>query len=318
MMSRGFVAVIAAAAACAVLLAGCGGGSNSPTIRALAIYPTDFTARVGDVIPFNAVATYSDGTQANVSYSVTWASLNTAVASVGTTGTFTAKAVGSAQVTATSGAVISNIVRVTVVPVPTLPTASYFPLATGSMWQYTGTEVTTGSVHSRDITITLTQSIPYQTVRDNTTWYAAMIQVSTASSPTYLYVRHDPEGLMMDETVGQPPVKMLDASLTAGTTWAAPGDPNRTFQIAATNESVTVPAATYTNCVRVVETNTNDSPATQIVVWFHQNVGIVQERVFVGSALSSEQRLVSYSPSTPFGGGSTAAHASGRGLTRGG
>ena len=278
-------------------LTGCGGSGSGAALSALQIYPTAFTARVGDVIQMNAVATYSNGGQANITGQVTWGTSAATSAAITTSGKLTALGTGTAQITASKGSVTSNSVAVTVVAAPALPTADYFPLKAGHLWRYTGTTVTPHAVGSKAVTITLTQSVLRQAVVDGSTWYEVQVKGSDAAEPpSYLYMRHDPEGLVRLETEGHPPVSMLDSALTTGKTWTHPEDPTRSFEIVSTTQSVTVPAGVYSNCVEVVEMDTGATPVRTVTVWFARGTGLVWEQVHSGADLVSEQKLVAFLP----------------------
>ena len=272
--------------------AGCGGGGG-PGLSELSIYPLDFAARVGDVIAFGAVATYSDGTQRTATSSVTWLSSRPAVATLTPGGVMTALTPGVAQVSATQGSVTSNVVTVTVSAVPDLPTAEWFPLGIGYWWEYTGSEVSTTRVRPAAERITLTQFIPRQVVRGGETWYDVQVKGSDPLEPPgHLYMRHDPQGLMRSDRVGWEPLNLLHYSLLEGMEWEDATDSRRTFLIDSVSDRVVVPAGTYEDCIKVIETDTAYDPVNRIIAWYARGVGIVQTQVYAGDELYSEQKLV--------------------------
>lgn len=277
----------------AALLGGCGSGGGGPQIRELSIYPPMFTARPGDVVALAATATYADGRQAEVTTQVTWRTSSPAIATVSSRGVLTMQGVGHVEVTASRGNVVSPPLVVTVEASPQLPTAPYLPLGLNYYWEYTGTEVSSRQVRPSVLPITLIQSVPRQVVRDGSVWWELQIKGSDPlEPPSYLHVRHDPQGLMRSRTTGYEPLKLLDASLALGAQWVDPSDPHRSYQIESISDRVEVPAGTYDDCVRVAELDTAFSPPSWIIVWFKAGVGIVKEQVYEGETLISEQKLV--------------------------
>jgi len=98
-------------------------GVTSPTasiavttaaLQSISITPATTTTPKGLAATFSATGTYSDGTTGNVSGSVTWASSNTAVATLNTSGVAATLAIGSTTITATTGGVTSNAATLTV------------------------------------------------------------------------------------------------------------------------------------------------------------------------------------------------------------
>ncbi len=63
------------------------------------------TMKVGEMAPFHATATYADGTQRDITATVTWKTSDATVAGVDNTGMVTAKAAGSVTITATMTAI---------------------------------------------------------------------------------------------------------------------------------------------------------------------------------------------------------------------
>jgi uncharacterized protein YjdB len=81
--------------------------SNSPpTLVSIAVTPPNTTASVGGTRQFTATGTYSDGSTAVITASVTWQSSNAAFATIGsTTGLATGVSAGTTTITATKGTV---------------------------------------------------------------------------------------------------------------------------------------------------------------------------------------------------------------------
>ena len=113
-------------------LAGCGGGGgggdattpppdNIPTLQSIEITPSLTKAAAGTTAQFTATGVYTDNSTEDLTAQATWASSNSAVAMVsnaaGSKGVATTTGVGSATVSATSGAVSGNA-TLTVTPAP--------------------------------------------------------------------------------------------------------------------------------------------------------------------------------------------------------
>lgn len=132
------------------LLSGCGSSSKSfvsigsgtgptATLTSIAVAPTASSLPRGLTQRFTATATYSDGTQLDVSSSVVWASSVVNTASINATGVATAANLGGTTVTATFGAISGSttltvtaptLVSISVTPPsPTIAVGSTQPLA---------------------------------------------------------------------------------------------------------------------------------------------------------------------------------------------
>ncbi|MDR3749149.1 MAG: Ig-like domain-containing protein [Acidobacteriota bacterium] len=100
---------------CALLLASCGQFfPGSRTIVSLAISATSAQIKPGTNQQFTATATYGNNSTGDVTSSVTWTSSSTTIATINSSGQATALAVGSTNITANSGSVVSPIAKLTV------------------------------------------------------------------------------------------------------------------------------------------------------------------------------------------------------------
>jgi uncharacterized protein YjdB len=78
------------------------------TLQSIAVTPASPSVGIGNTLQFTATGTYSDNSMKNISSSVTWASSNPLFATIGaTTGLVTGVAVGTTEITATLGSVVS-------------------------------------------------------------------------------------------------------------------------------------------------------------------------------------------------------------------
>ena len=87
-----------------------------PTLSFIAVTPASpASLAVGYPQRFTATGTYSDGSNANISSLVTWASSNTTVATISSAGLATGVAVGNTNITAAMSGVTSPAVSLPVV-----------------------------------------------------------------------------------------------------------------------------------------------------------------------------------------------------------
>jgi len=282
-----------------LLIVGCGGGGGGlPVIVSLSISPDDFTARVGDVIQFYAFGEQEGGGSRNVTSEVIWHSSDPSVATVNSSGQFTAVGPGQAEISATYGTLQPATTQVTVTSLGPQPTAAYYPLGLDYWWQYTGTPVTPYSVSPQDNEVSMTISVPRQVVIEEQVWYELQVKGTDPQEPPgYMYLRHDEEGLA--DFIGTvDPVYRLLSPVETGHLWRDLNDYEHYFIIEATDETVTVPAGTYTDCVKVREhCITQAQVEYDIFTWFAADVGPVLSRFpeidpDTGDTIWIEQRLL--------------------------
>jgi plastocyanin len=75
--------------------------ATQPTLTSISVTPANPTIGVAATQNFTATGTFSDNSQQNISSQVTWASANTGVASITSTGLATGVSAGSSMITAT-------------------------------------------------------------------------------------------------------------------------------------------------------------------------------------------------------------------------
>jgi trimeric autotransporter adhesin len=155
------------------LIAGCGFSSNSisivgpapPTLTSISVAPANLTLHVGSTRQFIATGGYSDGSQQDITASVTWSSAAATVASIvntsGSNGIVTAVAAGSTTITAASGTLSGsttlNVTSVTLVSIGVTPAAP--TIAKGTTQQFTAT-----GVYSDNTTQDLTAVVSWHAV----------------------------------------------------------------------------------------------------------------------------------------------------------
>ena len=79
----------------------------APALVSIAVTPASPSIAKGLTQPFTATGTFTDGTQSNITSSVTWASSAPAVGTINATGLVSSLAVGTTVITATQGNIIS-------------------------------------------------------------------------------------------------------------------------------------------------------------------------------------------------------------------
>jgi 6-phosphogluconolactonase (cycloisomerase 2 family) len=155
------------------LIAGCGFSSNSisivgptpPALTSISVAPANLTLHVGSTRQFIATGGYSDGSQQDITASVTWSSTAATVASInnvaGSNGVATAVGAGSTTITATSGTLSGSttlaVTSVTLVSIGVTPAAS--TIAKGTTQQFTAT-----GVYSDNTTQNLTPVVSWHVV----------------------------------------------------------------------------------------------------------------------------------------------------------
>jgi 6-phosphogluconolactonase (cycloisomerase 2 family) len=114
-------------------LSGCGGSQSSTkllkTLTSIAVTPKNITVSVGANQQFAASGTFSDGSAADITSSVTWSSSDMKLASVNNSGLVSALDLGRPQITASSGS-ISGSTPLIIVSAAT-PTVARFAYVTG-------------------------------------------------------------------------------------------------------------------------------------------------------------------------------------------
>jgi hypothetical protein len=110
----------------AVLLQACGGGSSSSTVASINISPTSGSVSVNGSQTFTATALDSNG-QTVTNQTFTWASSNTAIATITAAGVATGVTAGSTQITANTAGITSTAATLTVNPA--IATVALTPLS---------------------------------------------------------------------------------------------------------------------------------------------------------------------------------------------
>ena len=187
---------------------------SAAALTGISITPPAASTPIGTPFTFTATGTYSDGSTGNVSGSVTWLSSNGAVATVNASGIATPLVVGTTNIMAWTGSIVSNTVVLTVNPVPVIPSGPAVVTAVSAPGQVTLTwspEINATSYNlywgsSSGITTASTKvagvTSPYVLpgLTDGSTYYFRVSTVNplgetlAAEIFSYLYVGGEPAG----------------------------------------------------------------------------------------------------------------------------
>jgi Bacterial Ig-like domain (group 2) len=112
------------------------------TLASIAVTPNPASVGIGGTVQFTATGTFSDSSTANISSQVTWKSATPAVATISAAGLATGVTLGTSNITATLGAIVSPVDVLTVTP-PTLQSITVNPanptIALGATVGFTAT-----------------------------------------------------------------------------------------------------------------------------------------------------------------------------------
>ena len=115
----------------------------APTLTSITVGPTSAHAAANTVARFTAKGTYSDGSTADLTNSVTWASSNNAEAIVGSNGLSVGVAPGTVTLTATSGSIqgqaILVVTNATLSSIAISPSGASFAAGSTQQFALTGT-----------------------------------------------------------------------------------------------------------------------------------------------------------------------------------
>ena len=154
---------------CLPLLAagvGCGGGSGTGTttkvLTAIAATPGTASVAVGAKQQFTAMATYSDGSTADVTASASWTDSNAKVATITSSGDATAVATGSTTVTASLDT-ITGSATLTVAAAPKTLTAIAITPGTANILAKATQQFTAIATYSDNSTANVTTTVAWTT-----------------------------------------------------------------------------------------------------------------------------------------------------------
>jgi uncharacterized protein YjdB len=168
------------------LSVGCSGFFVDPTLTSITVSPTTPSVVAGNTLQLTATGSYDDGSTKNITGTATWTTSDNAVATVNTAGLLTAVAVGTATITASSGA-ISGTTTATV-QVAGLQSITLSP--TGPSIKQGATQLFTATGHLQDgSTQDISNSVTWTSSNQNVatidaTGLATALSVTTSSATT--------------------------------------------------------------------------------------------------------------------------------------
>ena len=156
---------------------------------------------------------------------------------------------------------------------PTTPTSSVFTFfKTGATWTYDTYDSDPGNPHiSQSFTINSINAQKYA----NVTWNVAGMYTITQE-----WYADDTKFSMLCSQGGGTMLVFCDANPTVGEFWAetwtdTSGTVTDSCRIVALNETVTVPAGTFTNCIKILET-TSEDPVYYKYIWLSLTYGVIK------------------------------------------
>jgi uncharacterized protein YjdB len=241
-----------------ISITGCGSAitttSTTPkSLSSISVAPSNPSVAVNATEQFTATGNYSDGSTANLSSSVTWASSNQSVATVSATGVATGVAAGSTAITATMSGVTGSTTLTVTASAVTLTSIAVSPatasISAGATQQFTAT-----ATYSNGSTGNVTTSA---------TWTSSNTTAATVNSAG-LATGSSAGGATISATVsgtsGSATLTVVAATLTSIT--VTPSDPS--FTIGATEQFTAT--ANYSNNTTVNVTSSATWSSSNIAV----------------------------------------------------
>lgn len=190
------------------------------TLTSISVTPSNASIAVGSTQQFMATGNYSDGSQQNLTGSVTWSSSSASVAMIASTGLATAKGGGSTTIQATSGT-ISGSTTLTVTT-PTLVSIAVTPASVSTIVGGTQQFTATGS-YSNGSTQNLTASV---------TWSSSSTSVATIAST----------GLATAKGAGSTTIQATSGAISGSTTLTVTNPTLVSIAVTPASDSITVSA----------------------------------------------------------------------------
>ncbi len=131
------------------------------TLSSIAVIPiSPIVGGLGSTQQFTATGTYSDGSTMNITSQVTWASSNTAVATITSAGLATSVAAGIANITATLSGITSTSVTLTVIA-PTLSSITVIPASPSNLAAGLTQQFIANGTYSDSSTVNITSQVTW-------------------------------------------------------------------------------------------------------------------------------------------------------------
>jgi trimeric autotransporter adhesin len=154
--------------------------SPPPMLGTITLSPSSpASLKVGSTQQFTATGNYLDGSTADITSQVTWASDAVGVATVSSSGLVTVLGPGSANISASLSGVNSAMVSVTIIPGPALSSITVTPTSPVSLAAITSQQFTATGMYADGITADIT---------NNATWMSSNVNVVIFTDPGVLTV----------------------------------------------------------------------------------------------------------------------------------
>jgi len=194
-----------------------------------------------------------------------------------------------------------------------LGTEAYLPLTVGNVWRYRFTDYTqeaarklsllsprglwqrprglaTAAVSAED-TVRVTRIVSI----GGSQWFEVISQYEGGEPSPPIYVRHNAQGLLRRDSLTDPGYYILKNPVAVGTMWTDPFDPQHSFRIVATGQTISVPAGVFSNCAVVEDIIVRSGAPNDVVTsWYAQGAGLVKEERHMGDTLVDELVLLAY------------------------
>jgi uncharacterized protein YjdB len=234
------------------LLAACGGGTVSNTISntvlsSIQVSGASTSLNSGATQQMTATGLYSNNSTQNLSSTVTWASSDTAVATVVAGGMVTAKAHGTCTITATANGVSGSVnLTVTATLVSISVTAASLSIAPGTTDQFTAT-----GTYNDGSTQNITASV---------TWSSSNTAVASISSATAL------QGLAHALSAGSTTISATSGSISGSATLTVTSATVASIAVSPANANIALGVAQQFTAVGTFSDGTTQD-ITGVVTW---------------------------------------------------
>ena len=226
-------------------------GVTTTTLTSIAVTPANPSIAPGTTEQFTATGTYSDNTTEDLTSQVTWASANTSVATINSTGLASGVAMGSSSITATLGTV-TGTTTLTVSPA-TLTSIAVTPanpsIAPGTTEQFTAT-----GTYSDNTTEDLTSQV---------TWASANTSVATINST----------GLASGVAMGSSSITATLGTVTGTTTLTVSPATLTSIAVTPANPSIAPGTTEQFTATGTYSDNTTEDLTSQ-VTWASANMSV--------------------------------------------
>jgi len=260
---------------------------TAAALQSIAVAPPSPSIAKGTTVQFIATGTYSDGSLQNITTSVTWAAATTSVATIGTsTGLATGAGVGTSQISATQGTIVSPAITLTVTAA-TLQSIAVTPanpsIAKGLTQQFTATGTYSDS--------------SMQNITTSVTWASATTSVATIGANTGLATGAGvgtSQITATQSTIVSPPGTLTVTAATLQSIAVTPANPSI---VRGTTQQFTATGMYSDNSTQNITTTVTWASATTSVATIGASTGLATGATVGTSQISATQGSVA-SPAT--------------------